>query len=104
MSIVWGAKTLSKELDSLASLTLYPFRAQILNRSVTEYFEGYKINEAMRLFTPFLDTLNNWYIRRSRERVWSEDPRAREDGFLCDPLRCANSYITAARTTMSLYF
>jgi isoleucyl-tRNA synthetase len=51
---------------------------EILNRSVTEYFEGYKINDAMRLFAPFLDTLNNWYIRRSRERVWSEDPRAPE--------------------------
>jgi isoleucyl-tRNA synthetase len=51
---------------------------EILNRSVTEYFEGYKINDAMRLVAPFLDTLNNWYIRRSRERVWSEDPRAPE--------------------------
>ncbi len=51
---------------------------EILNRSVTEYLEGYRINEAMRLFAPFLDTLNNWYIRRSRERVWSDDPRAPE--------------------------
>jgi isoleucyl-tRNA synthetase len=51
---------------------------EILNRSVTESLEGYKIHEAMRLFAPFLDTLNNWYIRRSRERVWSEDPRAPE--------------------------
>jgi isoleucyl-tRNA synthetase len=32
----------------------------------------------MRLFAPFLDTLNNWYIRRSRERVWSEEPRTPE--------------------------
>lgn len=52
--------------------------AEILKRSATEYLETYRINEAMRLFAPFLDTLNNWYIRRSRERVWSEDPRSAE--------------------------
>jgi isoleucyl-tRNA synthetase len=32
----------------------------------------------MRLFAPFFDTLNNWYIRRSRTRVWSDDPRSKE--------------------------
>jgi isoleucyl-tRNA synthetase len=51
---------------------------EILNRSVTGFLDSYTINEAMRLFAPFLDTLNNWYIRRSRERVWSDDPRAPE--------------------------
>jgi isoleucyl-tRNA synthetase len=63
----------SSELDRFILSEL-----EILTRSVTEHFEGYKLNEAMRLFAPFLDTLNNWYIRRSRERVWSEDPRAPE--------------------------
>jgi isoleucyl-tRNA synthetase len=47
---------------------------EILKRTLTELLDGYRINDAMRLFAPFLDTLNNWYIRRSRERVWSEDP------------------------------
>jgi isoleucyl-tRNA synthetase len=51
---------------------------EILNRSVTEALDGYRINDAMRLFAPFCDTLNNWYIRRSRERVWSEDTRSAE--------------------------
>ncbi len=51
---------------------------EILNTSVTAHLDAYTINEAMRLFAPFLDTLNNWYIRRSRERVWSEDPRSPE--------------------------
>ena len=41
-------------------------------------------------FSPFLDTLNNWYIRRSRSRVWSsEAARAREDGLLRDAVSCA---------------
>ena len=61
------------ELDSFILSEL-----EILNRSVTEALDGYRINDAMRLFAPFFDTLNNWYIRRSRERVWSEDPRSSE--------------------------
>ena len=37
--------------------------------------DRYTIHEAAQQFPPFLDTLNNWYIRRSRARVWSADPR-----------------------------
>jgi isoleucyl-tRNA synthetase len=51
---------------------------EILARSVTKALDSYQISDGMRLFAPFFDTLNNWYIRRSRERVWSEDPRAPE--------------------------
>ena len=65
-----------KDLSELDHFILS--EAEILKRSSTEYLETYRINEAMRLFAPFLDTLNNWYIRRSRERVWSEDPRSAE--------------------------
>jgi isoleucyl-tRNA synthetase len=46
-----------------------------LSQSVTHHLDAYEFNEAMRLFAPFLDTLNNWYIRRSRERAWAEDRR-----------------------------
>jgi isoleucyl-tRNA synthetase len=67
---------LSKDLGELDRFILSEL--ELLNRRATELFEGYRINEAMRLFAPFLDTLNNWYIRRSRERVWSEDPRSSE--------------------------
>jgi isoleucyl-tRNA synthetase len=65
-----------KELSELDHFILS--EVEILKRSVTEYLDTYRINEAMRLFAPFLDTLNNWYIRRSRERVWSDDPRSGE--------------------------
>ncbi len=51
---------------------------EILTKGVTEALDSYQISDAMRLFAPFFDTLNNWYIRRSRERVWSEDPRSKE--------------------------
>lgn len=65
-----------RELSELDHFILS--EVEILKRSVTEYLDTYRINEAMRLFAPFLDTLNNWYIRRSRERVWSDDPRSAE--------------------------
>ena len=48
---------------------------EIMVRDVTSLLEGYRVHEAMRLFPSFLDTLNNWYIRRSRERVWAEEAR-----------------------------
>jgi len=41
----------------------------------TERMDRYAIHEAAQLFSQFLDTLNNWYIRRSRSRVWSADSR-----------------------------
>jgi isoleucyl-tRNA synthetase len=41
----------------------------------TERMDRYAIHEAAQMFSQFLDTLNNWYIRRSRARVWSADPR-----------------------------
>jgi isoleucyl-tRNA synthetase len=65
-----------KELSELDRFILSEL--EILTRSETELLDSYRINEAMRLFAPFLDTLNNWYIRRSRERVWSEEPRTPE--------------------------
>lgn len=34
--------------------------------------EEYKPDIAVREFTRFLEILNNWYIRRSRERFWGE--------------------------------
>lgn len=49
---------------------------EILVRNATGMLDSYRIHEAMRLFPDFLDILNNWYIRRSRERVWSQDPRS----------------------------
>ena len=65
-----------KELTELDRFILS--EGEILKQAVTHHLEHYEMNDAMRLFGPFLDTLNNWYIRRSRERVWSEDPRSPE--------------------------
>jgi len=63
---------------------VYPFdeldrfilsETEIVVQRATERMDRYAVHEAAQLFPPFLDTLNNWYIRRSRARVWSADPR-----------------------------
>ncbi len=38
--------------------------------------DEYKPDVAIKEFIRFLDILNNWYIRRSRERFWDEDQDA----------------------------
>lgn len=48
---------------------------EILISSVTEKLENYLVNQAMKLLPDFLGTLNNWYIRRSRQRVWTAEAR-----------------------------
>jgi isoleucyl-tRNA synthetase len=62
----------------------YPDRTDldrwILNRldeeidQVARLLEGYRIAEPARRLEEFVDDLNNWYIRRSRDRFWSAVP------------------------------
>ncbi len=39
---------------------------------VTTRMDAYDLDGSCRAITAFIDVLNNWYIRRSRERVWGE--------------------------------
>jgi isoleucyl-tRNA synthetase len=39
----------------------------------TAHYEGYRVDEVMRLFETYLDDLSNWYIRRSRRRFWDDE-------------------------------
>lgn len=47
-----------------------------LVRVVGTALDEYKPDAAIAAFVRFLDILNNWYIRRSRERFWDEDQMA----------------------------
>ena len=38
--------------------------------------ETYDVSAATNELTKFMETLNNWYIRRSRDRFWEGDPQA----------------------------
>lgn len=44
---------------------------EILVEGVGKDLESYSIHEGMRRFPPYLDTLTNWFIRRSRSVVWA---------------------------------
>ena len=41
-----------------------------LVRDVNSYLSNYVTNEPARLINDFVDSLSNWYVRRSRERFW----------------------------------
>ena len=48
-----------------------------LNHTVAEVdedLENYRLPEAARALQVFVDELSNWYVRRSRERFWTDEP------------------------------
>ncbi len=44
--------------------------------TVTERMDAYDLYGSCRAITAFIDALNNWYIRRSRERAWESGDTA----------------------------
>ena len=48
-------------------------KTRILVEDVTERMDVFDLSGAASSIGSFLDSLNNWYIRRSRERFWGED-------------------------------
>ena len=49
-----------------------------LVKTTTNSLNEYKPDFAVKEFIRFLDVLNNWYIRRNRDRFWDEDESAFE--------------------------
>jgi isoleucyl-tRNA synthetase len=47
-----------------------------LVQDVTRELDGYDLFEACAFVRSFVDTLTNWYIRRSRQRFWDGDAEA----------------------------
>lgn len=48
-------------------------RLQELIKSTNNWFEIYDINSVTRPIFDFMDSLTNWYIRRSRRRFWKSE-------------------------------
>jgi isoleucyl-tRNA synthetase len=46
--------------------------------AVTERMDAYDNFAACGRITEYIDALSNWYVRRSRDRFWSEDKRSRD--------------------------
>ncbi|MBL6990657.1 MAG: isoleucine--tRNA ligase [Bacteriovoracaceae bacterium] len=40
---------------------------------VTDAFNNYNINQTLRPILDFIDSFTNWYVRRSRKRVWGSE-------------------------------
>jgi isoleucyl-tRNA synthetase len=82
-----GSLTSTKLSDAL-SFRAAPQRSELdrwilseLNRmilAVTERMDAYDNHNACAAITEFVDALSNWYVRRSRNRFWSEDKRDRD--------------------------
>ena len=61
-----------KNLDILDQWIFSAFRTAA--DDVTRYLEAYDVSRAAGAITDFIESLSNWYIRRSRKRFWkSED-------------------------------
>ncbi len=57
-------------------------KARQLVHEVTAQLDAYDLSTACTTITRFLDALNNWYIRRSRERFWqSERDQNKQDAY-----------------------
>jgi isoleucyl-tRNA synthetase len=58
-------------------------RTAELHKAITTAMDSYDMAAACREAEEFLDELNNWYIRLSRERFWgtSVDKKAQQDAF-----------------------
>lgn len=44
-----------------------------LHAEITKAFDEYELTRACSSIITFIDVLNNWYIRRSRDRFWKHD-------------------------------
>ena len=74
-----GHITVEKDPDSDNLLDKY-ILAELneLIKTTTDSLNEYKPDIAVKEFVRFLDILNNWYIRRNRDRFWDEDVSAFE--------------------------
>jgi isoleucyl-tRNA synthetase len=65
--------------DSLTPTTTAALDRWLVERThafvvdATGQYEGYRVDEVMRLYEAYLDDLSNWYIRRSRRRFWDDE-------------------------------
>ncbi len=71
--------TVNKEPNSDNLLDKYILSElnELIN-TTTKALEDYRSDIAVKEFVRFLDVLNNWYIRRNRDRFWDEDESAFE--------------------------
>ncbi len=77
-----GVKARVRE-DQTAVLDRYALgKTRAMVEGVQRCMDGYDLAAACQVVKDYLDALNNWYIRRSRERFWGETGKQdRQDAF-----------------------
>jgi isoleucyl-tRNA synthetase len=63
----WRPATERSELDRWLASEL-----ALATKKVTEALDGYLLYDAARTLVDFVESLSNWYVRRSRERFWAK--------------------------------
>ena len=56
-------------------------RLSELNRSVSQALDAYKLDQAGKPIDEFIDDFSTWYLRRSRERLKSEDQKVQANAI-----------------------
>ena len=64
-------------------------------KAVDEHLSAYRVPEAARVLSDFVDEMSNWYVRRSRERYWG-------GGMEPDKIAAYMTLYTALVTTAKL--
>ena len=78
----------TERADATGQLDRYLLaKTHALVARVTEQMDAYDVAGACHEIVAFIDALNNWYIRRSRDRFWA--PGSVTDGALSDDKRDA---------------
>nr|WP_139005439.1 isoleucine--tRNA ligase [Arthrobacter crystallopoietes] len=79
-------------IESLDSLDQYILaHTGDLVRSITESLDSYDVSGACDALREYLDTLTNWYVRRSRQRFFDEDQDAFDVLFTCLEAVCRSA-------------
>ena len=66
---------------------------QLVISAWTTTWSNYRIPEAARAITDFVDDLSNWYVRRCRERFWGKGMDRDQGSRLCHPLHGAGDAV-----------
>jgi len=89
----------TERTDATAVLDRYVLaKTHDLVARVTELMDDYDVAGACHEIVAFLDALNNWYIRRSRERFWA--PGTVAEGTLGDDKRDAYDTLYTVLVTL----
>lgn len=69
----FDATKYSLEYDKLSVMDKWLLsKLNTVVKTVDEYLADYKITEAAKVLSEFVDEMSNWYVRRSRDRFWAK--------------------------------